>query len=324
MTLANQLLVASTAFASSGLLALLILPVLRRHAMDVPNARSSHNAPIPRGGGVAVVVALVGSVALLGKGEGIAVPLVGVVLLAALGLVDDLRGLRESVRFGAQVVVSVGLAYLFVNGWAQGLPVVTTATLVGAFWLTAFTNAFNFMDGINGISGVTASLAAGWYLWLGHQYDLPAVGLLAAGLLGAAAGFLPLNFPRARLFLGDVGSYGVGVLLGSLAMLSLTGGAGWLLSVAPLLVYSADTGWTLARRMHRREKWWRAHRENVYQRLTASGANPSLVTVLVGCVSLVVCLLATLDQYLGISVVAVLAVLTMYLASPNLPIWRRE
>lgn len=320
--------VAGAAFLGSGLLALLALPALRRHALDVPNARSSHDTPIPRGGGFAVVVATVmavvagvGLIAAVDSGD-VAATLLGVLLLAALGLADDLRGLHELVRFGVQVVVSVTVSYLLVADSSDGVAVTAGLTLLAGLWLTSFTNAFNFMDGINGISGVTACVGAGWYLWLGHRYDLPAVALLSAGLLGAAAGFLPLNFPRARLFLGDVGSYGIGVLLACLAILTWIGGAGWLPSVAPLLVYVADTGWTLLRRMHRREKWWKAHRENVYQRLTARGASPVFVTLLVGSLSLATCLLA-LDQHGAFNIGAVLVILLAYVASPDLAAGRR-
>lgn len=302
-----------------------LIPLLRRHAMDTPNERSSHVTPTPRGGGLGVVAAV--AIAFLfadpSPTRSTLLVLAAMLAMGALGFVDDLWGLPEAVRFGIQALVCGGLASVLlarpVHGWVE-----VTAAVVGVtFWLAAFTNAYNFMDGINGISAVTACVAAGWYLWLAHHLHLASTAVLATALLGGAIGFLPLNFPRARIFLGDVGSYGVGLLLGGIAMLCLIGGASFLQALAPLLVYVADTGWTLLRRMANRERWWKAHREHIYQRLSGLGANPAVVTVLIGVLSILNCLASAPGVPIGLSIVGVVLILGAYLASPNLKVWGR-
>lgn len=321
----TEVLSAALGFAVALVVTVALIPLLRRHAMDVPNDRSSHVTPTPRGGGLAVVVAIVIAALVAGSSppRNILLVLVAMVVLAAVGLVDDLKGLPETIRFGIQALVCGGIASALIAGPADGWFEVTAVVALVAFWLAAFTNAYNFMDGINGISGVTAAVAAGWYLWLADRLDMPGTAVLAAALLGGAIGFLPLNFPRARIFLGDVGSYGIGLLLGCLAVLCILRGANVLQASAPLLVYVADTGWTLLRRMARKEKWWKAHREHVYQRLSGLGANRTLVTVLVGVLSVLICLASAPGVPAGLGGVVVVGILAVYLASPHLKIWSR-
>lgn len=256
---------------ASVLLTGLAVPLLRRaRFLDVPNQRSSHAVVTPRGGGAAVMVAVV-----LGVVVGAVVqawPLVLVALVLALvGLADDARSLPARVRLGAQLLLGVALCtWVAAYVGTGGLPGVVFA-VVGVFGVVAYVNAFNFMDGVNGISALNALLAGTWFAWLGHEYDLAAVTLVASALAGAALGFLPWNAPRAQLFLGDVGSYGIGALVAGLAVLSLGGGAPVAWATAPLLVYLADTGWVILRRARRGAPLAEAHREHVYQRLVARG-----------------------------------------------------
>ena len=235
----------------------------RRQSLDHPNDRSSHTVPTPRGGGLACAAgALAGSLAGQRRGNGPSTEWIGVsVALGAVGRLDDVSGMGPLPRLGAQAVAGA------VTGARAG-------GLVGAAFGTvavpAVINAFNFMDGINGISGGTA---AAWGLSVATQPalspQLRAQGALTAGM---GVGFLPYNVPTASMFLGDVGSY----LLGSGIAVTVVEGSflqgkpnprGALRVIAPLALYLADTGITIIRRALRGESVTEAHREHAYQQL---------------------------------------------------------
>nr|MDT0665727.1 hypothetical protein [Micromonospora sp. DSM 115978] len=154
--------------------------------------------------------------------------------------------------------------------------------LVGPFWVAAFVNAFNFMDGVNGISAVQAMVAAVAYAVLGALHDVAALTTAGAVIAGAAAGFAPFNMPRARIFLGDVGSYSFGAALAVLAMITLLAGIAPEAALAPLVVYLADTGTTLLRRVRAGETWHKPHRSHVYQQLATAGWSHTAVSLTVG------------------------------------------
>lgn len=247
---------------------LVALPALRRaEIMDVPNDRSSHGAPTPRGGGVAVLFGLITGLAagwLAGVEPDLWV-LAGLLLFGGLGLADDLRGLDVTFRLATQLIVGLGMAVALVPAGKEWTILVSVP--LSAIWLVGFTNVFNFMDGINGISGITAIFAGGWYAYVGTRTGDESIIVLSVALLGGAIGFLPWNFPKAEVFLGDVGSYAVGLAIGSLALLTWLDGASLLVAGAPLLIYLADTIWTLAKRVVSGESWRVAHRMHVYQQL---------------------------------------------------------
>lgn len=322
-----------------GLQPLVVRLMTSAAVLDLPSERSSHTVPTPRGGGVAVTAAVVVALSLLPPARVLAVP---VLLCAVIGLVEDVRGLPIRSRLLAQVVVGVGTGLLLLS---PDLPVaVRVAAVAGvAVWLTAFVNAFNFMDGINGISALCAILAGGVYAVLGARHDLPVLTGAGAVIGVAALTFLPWNAGRARIFLGDVGSYGLGGGLAALAAYAVSHGVAAEAAVAPLAVYLADTGWTLARRMARREAWYRPHRTHVYQRLTDLGWSHQRValttTGVAGAVSL--CALFATGLTAGpvagsvagsVGLVAVragldllaLALLVGYLAAPTVLLARRR
>lgn len=299
-----------------------LLPVLRRLSIvDVPNERSSHARPTPRAGGLAVVLGI-GAAALVSTAVAspLSWPLLVVALcLAGVGLLDDLRSLRSGPRLGLQFVAAVVLVL-----WASsahgsaGVPGVAFATL-GTIGVVGYVNAFNFMDGVNGISALNAAVAGGWFAWLGERHDIVGVVPVALALSGAALGFLPWNAPRARVFLGDVGSYGVGALIAGLALVCWAAGASWLLCVAPLVVYGADTATVLVKRALGRRPLMQAHREHVYQRLVdagwSHGASAGLTAVLSALMAL---LAAAWHQSAPVLVAAGYAVLAAaYLAGPS-------
>jgi UDP-N-acetylmuramyl pentapeptide phosphotransferase/UDP-N-acetylglucosamine-1-phosphate transferase len=247
-----------------------VMVVLRRlRALDQPGDRSSHRHPTIRGGGVAPAVAAIAVVVYSNDltGGPLVALLVAAVAFGLLGLIEDLRGVPALTRLGGQLAIAgCVLPWLLVDlSGSLVWQLVFGAGVV--LWLTSYVNAFNFMDGINGIS-VAQVVVAGTTWWAVGEWQ-GVDGVAAAGLIGALAalGFLPFNFPRARLFLGDVGSYFFGAWLAVLAVVGLRAGIAFEAMFAPLALYLADTGATLVRRMRRRETWHEPHRDHAYQHL---------------------------------------------------------
>lgn len=275
----------------------LLLTLLRREAvLDVPNERSSHTLPTPRGGGIAVIGAIALSWAgLYAIGVMPAASLVVVaamVALAAICWIDDLRGLSPLVRLLAQfAAVAAGIwalpAGAIFQGWLPpALDAVATALL--GVW---FVNLFNFMDGIDGIAGVEAAAIGLGLVLVGTVYladpgrplavgvgvagDLQLV-MPAAAIAGASVGFLVWNWAPARIFLGDVGSAPLGYVLGFLLFtLALRGQ--WQAALILPAYFLADATLTLLRRLARGERVWQAHREHFYQRAVQRGLGHAAV-----------------------------------------------
>ena len=264
----------------------------RLGVLDRPNQRSSHDQPVMRGGGVGVLTAAAAAGALSvspGAVAGFYWIALACLILAAVSFADDVRSVRHVIRLG----VHAGAAIIAL--WALGLgrpaslqPVAAAAlAVVGFLWITGYTNAFNFMDGINGIAGMqvvatgvgTALVAVA----AGASPSHPSV-ILAVVLAGAGAGFLPHNFPRARMFLGDVGSAPLGFLLSVLAFW-LARDLGWYLLGAFGLLHAnfvLDTAVTLVRRIRNGEKCLESHRDHFYQLLVRAGKSHRFVTLLEG------------------------------------------
>lgn len=248
--------------------------LLRRlEVLDVPNERSSHLLPTTRGGGLApaggALIAVVAFRPALGS-ISLSLGLAGA-LFAAIGFSDDLRGLSVARRLGLQAVASAGVAVLLLRGTAVPGLVMALIAIVGAVWLVALVNVSNFMDGINGLAAGHAALAGATWCWLGQARHIPTLTVGAAILCGAALGFLPSNFPRARVFLGDVGSYFLGAWMAILAVVAWRSGLPAEAVAGPLVLWAADTSLALLRRISRGEAWWLPHREHVYQRLVGLG-----------------------------------------------------
>lgn len=311
-----------------------IIEVLRRRQiLDIPNARSSHANATPRGGGVAVMMGLSTGLAAGGASKVLWGVFVGVMLAAIVGFVDDVRGLSAAMRLVIQALLAAMIGW-----WLFRSTDVSQGVLVGLFvlcfvWLIGFVNAFNFMDGINGISAVSAAAGGAWYFCLGQSNDLEVLEVGGAALAGAALGFLPWNAPRAQVFLGDVGSYGLGMALGSFAVIAGMAGLTPIEAIAPLLVYLTDTSWTLLLRVRRGESWREAHRDHVYQRLCDLGWNHVAVAVWVLAVTSLVCAVAWWASP-RIAAAVCAAILAIYLATPSLvrrigavqtnPSWRQR
>jgi UDP-N-acetylmuramyl pentapeptide phosphotransferase/UDP-N-acetylglucosamine-1-phosphate transferase len=249
--------------------------------MDVPNQRSSHLKPVPRGGGLAwvPVMLVVLWAAVPHDGQLVAV-ILGLLVLATVGLVDDVRPLPALMRLAAQVLVSAPVSVILVDDGEREGAVLVLAAVACAMWLTSFVNMYNFMDGANGLAALCALVAGAWFAYLGNDGGSELLFVAAAVLAGCAVGFLPWNFPRARLFLGDVGSYAIGFLIGCLAVLALLETGSPTRAFAPVIVLVADTTVTLLQRWGRGEPVLQAHRDHAYQRLGPTlrgGGTPGLV-----------------------------------------------
>ncbi|MDR7252074.1 UDP-N-acetylmuramyl pentapeptide phosphotransferase/UDP-N-acetylglucosamine-1-phosphate transferase [Nocardioides sp. BE266] len=308
----------SVALAAGLALTGLLVPVLRRaQLLDVPNERSSHTAPVPRGGGLAVMaaVAIATAAASLAGDDVLWAPLVVALGLAGVGLVDDRASLPGAVRLVLQLLAGVVVA---VWTWSATSPAHAVAlfALVVVVGVAGYVNAFNFMDGINGISALTAVVAGAWWCWVAVQYDLDGLLVLGASVAGAMLGFAPWNTPRARVFLGDVGSYGIGFLVVAGAVWAWAGGVPALLCVAPLVVYLADTGWVLLKRARGRRPLMQAHREHVYQQLVDLGWTHTASALMCAGVSALVCCAAAFAP-LEVSLPVVALALVGYLLLPR-------
>lgn len=266
MTLQVPILVFTLTFVLTPILGRILN---RRGVLDYPNARSSHAEAIPRGAGLAIVLALdVGILASAEPGISLGIRLVlilGASVAGLLGFVDDVFGLGVKARFVIQFVI--GTTVVTVAGFAVPGLVHPVFYVLAVVWFVTFVNVFNFMDGINGIAAVQ-TIVAGTVWLVGGIWSSNAL-LLTAGAftLAAGAGFLPWNFPRARVFMGDAGSYGTGAWLALVSALAIFGGAGPLWVLAPFALFVFDAALTLAQKVSAGDAWHAAHRGHVYQRI---------------------------------------------------------
>jgi UDP-N-acetylmuramyl pentapeptide phosphotransferase/UDP-N-acetylglucosamine-1-phosphate transferase len=254
---------------------------------DQPGRHRSHAVPTPRGGGVGIALALV--VALAGMYAGASTPLLrqqaallslGIAMIAAVGLYDDWRGASIRVRLLVHVAAAGAVAVALAPGVGLAAWLAALVSVLVALLLVSSINLHNFMDGANGLLAMHAASVAAFVLIQAAAGRELLTALLAAVTCAGAIGFLPFNWPRARVFLGDAGSGALGLLLGALAVLA------WrdeLIALPLVLVllsgFVADAGYTLAFRMLRGRRWYNRHREHLYQwliraRLPNAGAAP--------------------------------------------------
>ncbi|MBL8377348.1 MAG: glycosyltransferase family 4 protein [Burkholderiales bacterium] len=238
-------------------------------AMDFPNQRSLHEAPTPRTGGLAILAGVAAALAwtFLARPDW-STPLHACTLaliLAGISLADDHAGLPILVRLVAHIFAA-GLFVALLPGKTAPWWHLVSATIA----IVAFTNFFNFMDGANGLAGGMA--AAGFSAYgVASMSTAPGFAATCFSVAAAACAFLVFNL-RGRIFMGDSGSVPLGFLAGVLGFEGVLAGY-WPLwfPVAVFAPFAVDATLTLARRMLRREAFWRAHREHYYQRLVRSG-----------------------------------------------------
>ncbi|MFZ3416160.1 MraY family glycosyltransferase [Arthrobacter sp. 3Tela_A] len=318
---------AAVAFLASLLLPFAFIPLLRRlGVVDVPNERSSHTKTVIRGVGATIAAGV-----LLGLGtslvtgyvavdRSLVLLLVGIIASASLlGWVEDFRGLSVKVRFGLQLVIGAAGTTALAAALGQSFWWVPVGTLV----IAGYINVANFMDGVNGISGLHGLAVGVLYAVAGVFSDQ--VWLIAAGTVIAAAfaAFLPWNLGRGSVFMGDVGSYLLGAAIAGTAVAAFLAGVYVEYLLFPILIYLLDSFTTLVRRIWRGERWYAAHRQHVYQRLTDAGLShlqsasvATVATVLIGCTGLVTGGSGWGTTAAGTLFVA--AVAALYLASPRI------
>ena len=271
-----SLIVAVAAAISAGII-LVLRPWLQRYLLAHPNSRSSHRQSTPQGGGIAVIVAalaVAASAATVSLNDPASLWLVfaATAFLSLVGAADDLWTIEVAPRLLLQTV-AVGFMLASLPAELRVVPMLPwwierVLLLLACLW---FVNLTNFMDGIDWMTvaefvPITVGLA-----FIGYLGALPAHGIVVAlALCGGLIGFAPFNKPVARIFLGDVGSLPIGLLLSWL--LILVAGRGHLTAALVLpLYYLADATLTLLRRMANREPFWRAHRTHFYQLATDRG-----------------------------------------------------
>lgn len=257
---------------------------LQRQLLDQPGERRSHSVATPRGGGIGVVAAIL----VAGLSLAVRVPAqavvwgavcAGLLMVAAAGWLDDHRPVSPWWRLATHVLAAgIFAAAVWTATGGAVLP-----TMAATLAVVTLVNVWNFMDGINGLAASQAMIVAA------------TVGFVAAGPLAAAAwatagaclGFLPFNFPRARIFLGDVGSGAIGFAMAALLALAMVGespaseqwpeqwsGPDRLLLVLPMAPFLVDSALTLGRRVLRRERWWTPHTQHAYQVWARASGHP--------------------------------------------------
>jgi len=316
----------TTTIISWGLVLIIRHYALKHAVMDIPNERSSHETPTPRGGGLAIFgLCWIGMLLALifqpsDDIKAWAAFLVGAFVLGAVSILDDIFTLSNRIRFACHIFVA-GCVLVFCGHWAViALPFLGEVPLgwIGAgvafIWIIGLLNVYNFMDGIDGIASVQA-IGAGtaWALlgYIGGHEDITIFSLL---IVASSLGFLWHNRSPAKIFMGDVGSTFLGVSFAALAILAAQRdprlAVAGILSVWPFVF---DGNLTLFRRAKNRENVFQAHRSHLYQRLTQSGWSHGRVTglyALLSALGVVFALLFVQCEFWG-SVVAIVGPLSL-------------
>jgi Fuc2NAc and GlcNAc transferase len=313
----------------------------KRNFLDIPNERSSHVDPTPRGGGI-VIVAVSLFVYLVSvyfvKQTFSWGYLSGAVIVAGISLLDDIYTITARWRLLAHSAAAILL--MVDRGWWNGiylpdmnvtLDLNATGAVLTFAWIVWLINAYNFMDGIDGIAGVQAVAAAGGWLAVGWMTGSIIAFYLGGALLFSSLGFLIHNWQPAKMFMGDVGSAFLGFSFAAMPLLANTGNpTDALLPVAGILfvwLFVFDTVITFVRRAFRRERVWRAHREHIYQRIVQSGWSHAAVSSLYGLLALVISFAVVAvfadriseTWMIGTVAAVTMALVAIYMLRKNLP-----
>lgn len=311
----------------------------RHQLLDIPNERSLHSRPVPRCGGIPIVmITLVGGVlpCLRDPGwdwSGLLAYSLGAGLISVVSWLDDLHSLSNRLRFACHslgavlALVSFGSWHTVTLPWLGPLPLGWLGVPITFLWIVGLTNAYNFMDGIDGIAGGQAVVAGvGWCL-LGWQAALPAVTALGMLLAASSLGFLCHNWPPARIFMGDVGSAFLGYTFAVLSVVATQNDPQFALA-GVLLVgpFVFDTTLTLVRRWQAGENVLTAHRSHLYQRLVIAGESHRTVTLLYMALAVVCVVLALLwaTRLKWAEAMLIGVVLPMYFALWTWVLWRER
>jgi UDP-N-acetylmuramyl pentapeptide phosphotransferase/UDP-N-acetylglucosamine-1-phosphate transferase len=261
-----------------------MLPWLLRHALARPNARSSHRIPTPQGAGIAVIGAtlvVAGAIAAWANPAQLNIPaatFAAALFIAIVGFADDVKSIPVLPRLMLQAVAVGAIIFTAASDVriAPSCPlwIERGLLLVAGLW---FVNLVNFMDGLDWMTVAEVVPITGAMIVLGSLGEFPvSATIVAAALCGAMLGFAPFNRPVARIFLGDVGSLPIGLLLGW-CLLQLAYKQQLAAALLLPLYYLSDATVTLLRRLARGEPFWAAHRSHFYQRATDNGFTVSRV-----------------------------------------------
>ena len=287
--------------AAGAMLGTLVLAIpvrtisIRYRILDKPGARSSHEVPTARTGGIAILLGIfIGLIYTSGLGYPeemsayFEVACLAALVVAGISFIDDLYTIPSLPRLGIHFLMAgvliwwgkMQLTELELPFVSFGLPPIA-GMFFSILFVTGFINFFNFMDGINGIAafqGIAGGAALAALLLIGGTHNTV---LISTALAGACLGFLPHNFPKAKMFMGDIGSTVIGF---ALAMLTLIGSERtelpWIAFVLPLGVFIYDATFTLFKRMAHGEKFWKPHREHHYQLLIRCGWSHARVSLI--------------------------------------------
>ena len=276
---------------------------LAKNLMDIPNVRSSHAIPTPRGGGLAIVAVLLLSGLLTlfipqAPFQILACLLLSTLAFAVLGWQDDKHDLPAATRFLVQLLIAaITSGWLFwsaLPAWSFSSAVIIILPL-SILWIAWMANLYNFMDGIDGLSAVESlTLGATTSYWFAMS-GATSIAIICIAVAGAAVGFLHWNWSPAKIFMGDVGSLALGAFF---AIIAIIGTAAldipFLAFLILYAVYLTDSGVTLLNRMIRGEKWWQAHRSHFYQRAVQSGLSHAQVSLAVLAINIIFAVLASL------------------------------
>ncbi|RBP62933.1 UDP-N-acetylmuramyl pentapeptide phosphotransferase/UDP-N-acetylglucosamine-1-phosphate transferase [Brevibacterium sanguinis] len=295
-------LVVLIAAAATAVSAFVVFPLLRKGGIvDVPSHRSSHSEATVRGGGVAIgagitvatvfaAITVFAEHGVLGLGSNL-MPLAFLVLTwcySAIGMADDLDSLQPLGRLFGQVVIAVVFSACIALFSTHGIAHVLAFAVIGV----GLVNAVNFVDGLNGFLCSWTIVTGGWYAVVGLTIDDADIVVVSLALAGAALGFLPFNLGRAKAFLGDTGSYGIGGAVFVIAVWMFILGVPIVVIVAPMIFILFDVGMTLVRRLFQGENIFLPHRTHIYQRIQQAGWSHERVSLLHACLTVIACVLA--------------------------------
>jgi UDP-N-acetylmuramyl pentapeptide phosphotransferase/UDP-N-acetylglucosamine-1-phosphate transferase len=272
----------------AGVTTAVLMPFVRRLAirhgyMDVPNEQSSHQRPTPRVGGYSMLAGVVAALFVVGawRETTVATIMTGALVLGVAAFVDDRRALPRLVRLGVQF----GVAALVLWSLQTSSLLLSIGALV---WIVAVINAYNFMDGLNGIAGIGALVTASALAVLALRHGNAAPAALAVSVAAAAAGFLPFNLFSGSVFMGDAGSTALGFVFASLAIDAATWGGASVAAMLPLAPFVLDAWMTIMRRALQGERFFSTrHRTSFYQLLQQSGWSHQEVAGFYGVLTLI-------------------------------------
>lgn len=272
--------------------------VMARHVrvMDVPNDRSSHSQPVPKSGGIAFVTTfLIGSLIIYFVADTARIDdryfwgyVVTAILLATVSFVDDItqktflvKILTQMACVGVVLTSGVVVTRLAIPHWGE-VELGWVGYVLTFFWILGLTNAYNFMDGLDGLAAGVGVIAAAFLCAIAFQQKSVFVYISSYVLLAGAAGFLLFNFPPAKIFMGDIGSAFLGFTFATLAVIGSSLDLGRLsFYIVPMLLFHFifDTFFTFIRRLLRGEKIHLAHRTHLYQLLSRTGYSHRAVSL---------------------------------------------